>query len=219
MTAPSSATVSPVLAPRSPRLVLAAGVALALITAYFLLWPLVPIGPACTLPTILCAELPTSATRLAEVLSSPVNSPDLWRAHLYLDFVYVVAYVLVLGARVPLPVYRFVFLGGLFDVLENVGLLAALGEVPSVPLSSAIRLAAIGKFALLGSVSVAILTELPFAAPLWPRVRPWLTVALALVVMACAVELEPRPALVLITLACVRSVAEAARAVRRSAAA
>ena len=63
------------------------------------------------------------------------------------------------------------------------------------------------------------LTELPFAAPLWPRVRPWLTVALALVVMACAVELEPRPALVLITLACVRSVAEAAREVRRRAAA
>lgn len=203
------------LAPRSPRLVLGAGLVLVLITTFFLVQPLASLGQLCTLPTILCAELPASATRLAEVLAAPANAPELWRAHLYLDFAYVVAYVVVLGARVPLPVYRFVFVGGLFDVLENVGLLAALGEAPSVPLSSAIRLAAIGKFALLGAVSVAILTELPLRAPLWVRVRPWLTVSLALAVMTCAVELEPRPALVVITLACVRSVVEAVRDLRR----
>lgn len=205
------------VASRSPRLVVGAGLVLALITTFFLVRPLAELTPLCALPTILCAELPTSAARLAEVLAAPVNTPELWRAHLYLDFAYIVAYVLVLGARVPLPVYRFVFVGGLLDVLENVGLLSALGEAPSVPLSSAIRLAAIGKFALLGAVSVAILTELPLRAPLWARLRPWVTVALALAVMTCAVKLEPRPALVVITLACVRSVVEAVRALRRGA--
>ncbi|TNF24615.1 MAG: hypothetical protein EP329_24630, partial [Deltaproteobacteria bacterium] len=118
---------------------------------------------------ILCAELPPDGPWFAAALAPAFNPLDAWRTSVWLDMPFLVAYatLLSLGAaalaarlsngpgRARWGVVALFVVGAVLDVVENIGILSAVGDVaagdaPSDALAALTRTAATAKFAALG---------------------------------------------------------------------